>query len=67
VAAAEAKRVEQEQREANERMAKESKPLAEKAIGTNAALVSDVADKMAANPRMARLAQLAMTKKCKGQ
>jgi len=67
VAAAEAKRVEQEQRETNERMAKESKPLAEKAIGTNAALVSDVADKMAANPRMARLAQLAMTKKCKGQ
>jgi hypothetical protein len=67
VAAAEAKRVEAEQREMNERMAKESKPLAEKAIGTNAALISDVANKMAANPRMARLAQLAMTKQCKGQ
>jgi hypothetical protein len=67
VAAAEAKRIEAEQRETNERMAKESKPLAEKAISTNAAVMSDVANKMAANPRMARLAQLAMTKNCKVQ
>jgi hypothetical protein len=55
-----------EHQEMKERMAKERNPTDQKMIGTTADVTSDVASQLAANPRLARLVQLAGAHHCKG-
>jgi len=66
-AAKAAEKVAAEQKAANERMTKEQAPKAERAFDANAALMNDMGQQAAANPRLARLVQLATQKSCKGQ
>ena len=63
--AAETKRIEAEQKATNERIAKEMTPKAERMVSASADLIGDVGKQMSANPRMARLFQLATQKQCK--
>lgn len=64
VAAAEAKRIEEEQKKQNERMTKEQAPKAERMFNSFGDLTGDIGKQMAANPRLARLYQLATQKRC---
>ena len=65
VEAAETKRIQAEQKAQNERMAKESTPKAERMFNAAGSLMDDVGKQMSANPRMAKLYQMATQKQCK--
>lgn len=67
VAAAEAKRIEAEQKAANERMAKELTPKMERSFNALGSLTEDMGKTLTANPRLAKLFQLANAKRCKVQ
>ena len=62
--AAAAKRIEAEHKAANERMAKEQAPKAERMINAFGNLTADMGKQLSANPRLARLYQLANQKRC---
>jgi hypothetical protein len=64
VAAAESKRIEEEQKKQNERMTKEQAPKAERMFNSFGDLTGDLGKQIAANPRLARLYQLATQKRC---
>jgi hypothetical protein len=57
----------QENKAAGERAAKESAPKAERTTSATGALVADAGEQLTANPRLARLIQLASEKRCKGK
>lgn len=65
--AAAAARVEAEQKATNERMSAEMAPVFNRMFGANIALTSDFVTQIAANPRLARLAQFAVDKHCSVQ
>ncbi len=67
MAAAQAEKIEREQKELNERLAKENTPKAERTFSAFADMMGDVSKQIAANPRFGRLIQLATQKGCKGQ
>jgi hypothetical protein len=67
VAAAEAKRIEAEQKAMNERLAKETQPKFERTFTALGDLTSDATKELTANPRLAKLVQLANEKHCKTQ
>jgi hypothetical protein len=60
------KKIEAENKARSERFAKERHPTDQKLASTTADLTSDVAGQVAANPRLARLVQLADAHHCKG-
>ena len=62
---AETKRIQAEQKAQNERMAKEATPKAERMFNATGSLMADVGNQMSANPRMAKLYQMATQKQCK--
>ena len=64
VGAAESKRIEEEQKKQNERMTKEQAPKAERVFNSLGDLTGDIGKQIAANPRLARLYQLATQKRC---
>jgi hypothetical protein len=65
--AAEAKKIEAEQKEFNERAAKELTPKFERTFNAFGNLTADMAKQLTANPRFAKLFQLANDKRCKLQ
>jgi hypothetical protein len=65
VLAARAKEQQKEQDKLNAKIEKETTPLAERSTAATASLVSDVGQQVAANPRLAKLMQMASAKKCK--
>jgi hypothetical protein len=67
VLAAKAKKTEEENKKFGERLAAESAPKEQRATDATANIMSDMGKQLTANPRMARLIQLAMQKSCKMQ
>jgi hypothetical protein len=67
VAAAEAKKKEEEHKAENARIEAEMRPKAEREMTATANLMADMGKQLADNPRMARLFQLASQKSCKLQ
>ena len=65
VQAAKAKAQEKEQDALKEKALKETTPLAERSTAATASLASDVGQQVAANPRLAKLIQMASAKRCK--
>jgi hypothetical protein len=65
VLAARAREQQKEQDKLNAKMEKETTPLAERSTAATASLVSDVGQQVTANPRLAKLMQMASAKKCK--
>jgi hypothetical protein len=65
VLAARAKEQQKEQDRLNAKIEKDTTPLAERSTAATASLVSDVGQQVTANPRLAKLMQMASAKKCK--
>ncbi|HUK34447.1 MAG TPA: hypothetical protein VLV86_11075 [Vicinamibacterales bacterium] len=65
--AAENKKIEAEQKKINERAAKEQAPKAERMFNASASLIGDTGKQIAANPRLAKLFQMANQRHCKMQ
>jgi hypothetical protein len=61
-----AEEFQKENKVTGERMAKERKPTETKMINQTSDMASDMAQQLNANPRMAKLMQLAQARKCKG-
>ena len=58
--------IDERHRVANERVINESRPIATKQYSQVADIGSDLTAQMQSNPRLARLLQLANSKRCKG-
>lgn len=67
VQAAKAAAQQKQQDAMKEKMEKETAPIAERSTAATAALVSDMGQQISANPRMAKLVQMASAKHCKMQ
>jgi len=67
VQAAEAKRIEAEQKAVNERIKRETAPKVERTFTAFGDLTADITKQLTANPRFAKLYQLASEKRCKIQ
>jgi len=67
VQAAEAKRIQAEQKAVNERIKQETAPKVERTFTAFGDLTGDIAKQLTANPRLAKLYQLASDKRCKIQ